>query len=60
VMAYTKAGLTPDGSSTYTLPRLVGLRRALELTLLNRVLSAREALEWGLITRVGDITKSCG
>ena len=51
-MAYTKAGLTPDGSSTYFLPRLVGLRRALELALTNRVLSAEEAVEWGLATRV--------
>lgn len=52
LMAYTKAGLTPDGSSTWSLPRLIGLRRALELTLLNRVLNAEEALEWGLVTQV--------
>ena len=51
-MAYAKIGATPDGSSSYFLPRLVGLRRALELYLTNRVLSAREALEWGLVTRV--------
>lgn len=51
-MAYTKAGLTPDGSSTYFLPRLVGLRRALDLALTNRVLSAGEAVEWGLASRV--------
>lgn len=51
-MAYTRSGLTPDGSSTYFLPRLVGLKRALELTLTNRVLSAREALELGIVTRV--------
>lgn len=51
-MAYTRAGLTPDGSSTYFLPRLAGLRRAKELTLTNRTLSAAEALEWGLINRV--------
>jgi len=51
-MAYAKIAATPDGSSSYFLPRLVGLRRALELYLTNRVLSAREALEWGLITRV--------
>ena len=51
-MAYTKAGLTPDGSSTYFLPRLVGLRRAMELALTNRVLSADEAVEWGLASRV--------
>ena len=51
-MAYAKIAATPDGSSTYYLPRLIGVRRALELYLTNRVLSAREAQEWGLITRV--------
>jgi len=50
-MAYTRVGLTPDGSSTYSLPRLVGLRRAAELMLTNRTLSAREAEQMGLITR---------
>jgi 2-(1,2-epoxy-1,2-dihydrophenyl)acetyl-CoA isomerase len=52
VMAYTAVGLSPDGSSSWFLPRAVGLRRALDLTLTNRVLSAEEALDWGLITRV--------
>lgn len=51
-MAYSNAGLTPDGSSTYHLPRLVGFRRAMELTLTNRQLSAQEAEEWGIVTRV--------
>lgn len=51
-MAYTRAGLTPDGSSTYFLPRIVGLRRAKELTLTNRTLSAQEALAWGLVNQV--------
>jgi 2-(1,2-epoxy-1,2-dihydrophenyl)acetyl-CoA isomerase len=51
-MAYTKAGLTPDGSSTYFLPRKVGLRRALELTLLNPMIGAAQAQEYGLVTRV--------
>ena len=50
--AYTAASLTPDGSSTYFLPRLVGTRRAMELMLTNRRLGATEALEWGLINRV--------
>lgn len=50
--AYTAAGLSPDGSSTYFLPRLIGLRRTQELMLTNRRLSAEEALEWGLINRV--------
>src|SRR5204863_2026884 len=52
VMAYTGVGLTPDGSSSWFLPRLIGMRRALELTFTNRVLSATEAREWGLITGV--------
>jgi len=51
-MAYTKAGLTPDGSSTYYLPRLIGMRRTQELMLTNRMLSAQEALDWGIATRV--------
>jgi 2-(1,2-epoxy-1,2-dihydrophenyl)acetyl-CoA isomerase len=51
-LAYTRAGLSPDGSSTYFLPRIVGVRRALELALTNRVLTAREALDWGIVTRV--------
>ena len=51
-MAYTKAGLSPDGSSSYYLPRLIGLRRAQELMLTNRTLTAEEALDWGLVTRL--------
>ena len=51
-MAYSRIGATPDGSSSYFLPRLIGIRRALELYLTNRVLSAAEALEWGLVNRV--------
>jgi 2-(1,2-epoxy-1,2-dihydrophenyl)acetyl-CoA isomerase len=51
-MAYTKIGLVPDGASTYFLARLVGLRRAKEMVLLNPVLSAPQALEWGLINQV--------
>jgi len=51
-MAYTAAGLSPDGSSSYYLPRLIGLRRTQELMLTNRRLSAEEALEWGLVNRV--------
>lgn len=49
---YTAAALSPDGSSTFFVPRLVGMRRAAELMLTNRMLSAEEAVEWGLITRV--------
>ena len=51
-MAYTAAGLSPDGSASYYLPRLVGLRRTQELMLNNRRLSAQEALDWGILTNV--------
>ncbi len=53
-MAYTAVGLVPDGSSTHVLPRLVGHRRAMELMLTNRRLTAGEAADWGLINRVVD------
>jgi 2-(1,2-epoxy-1,2-dihydrophenyl)acetyl-CoA isomerase len=52
VMAYTGIGLVPDGGSTWYLPRIIGLRRAIELALTNRVLSADEALSWGLVSAV--------
>ncbi len=51
-MAYTRAGLTPDGSATYSLPRLLGRRRTMELMLTNRTLTASEALAWGLVNHV--------
>ncbi|MCP4223043.1 MAG: enoyl-CoA hydratase [Actinomycetia bacterium] len=51
-MAYTRAGVTPDGTSTYFVARHIGVRRMLDLTLTNRVLSATEAESWGLVNRV--------
>ncbi len=51
-MAYTRVGLNPDGGSTYFLARIVGLRRALELTCTNRILTAAEARELGIVTIV--------
>lgn len=52
VTAYTSVGLTPDGGQSWLLPRVVGLQRALELTLTPRRLSADEAQEWGIVGRV--------
>ncbi len=51
-MAYTGIGVSPDGSSTFFLPRLVGTRRAMELILTNRVLSAAEAFDLGIVNKV--------
>ena len=54
VSAYSKAGLTPDGSSTYFLPRIIGSRRYTELVLTNKILTADEACDWGLVNKVVD------
>ncbi len=51
-MAYSRIGLSPDGGATWLLPRLVGLRRAQEMALTNRRVSAEEAAAMGLVTRV--------
>ncbi|CAN7456505.1 enoyl-CoA hydratase/isomerase family protein [Bosea sp. LjRoot237] len=51
-MAYSRIGASPDGSATYRLPRLVGERKALELTMLAEPLRAAEALALGLVNRV--------
>ena len=50
--AYSKTALTGAESTTFMLPRLVGLRRSLELLFLNPRLSAAEAREYGLVTSV--------
>jgi 2-(1,2-epoxy-1,2-dihydrophenyl)acetyl-CoA isomerase len=49
--AYSSIGLSPDGSSTWFLPRLIGRRRAMELFLSSRTLSAAEAVDLGLINQ---------
>ena len=50
--AYTRTGLTGAESSTFLLPRLIGLRRSLELVLLNPRLTAVQAQHLGLVTAV--------
>ena len=50
--AYPAIGFTPDGGLTWTLPRAVGAARARHILLTDRVLSAAEALELGLVATV--------
>ena len=50
--AYTSIGTTPDGGLSWSLPRAVGLRRALEIGLLGEPIDAQEALRLGLLTKV--------
>ncbi len=52
--AYGALGLTPDGGMSWTLPRLVGLRRAQEIILTNRRIKADEAERIGMVTRLVD------
>ena len=49
---YRQIGITPDGGGTYSLPRLVGQRRALEILLLGGRFDAAQALALGLVNRV--------
>lgn len=51
-LGYGVLGLTADGGNTWFLPRMVGMRRAQELFLLNRRLTAEEALQFGLVSRL--------
>lgn len=50
--AYTSSGLSIDGGGSFSLPRLVGFARAMEIMTFDRPISSAQALEWGLVTRV--------
>ena len=50
--AYTSNGLSIDGGGTYTLPRLVGTAKALEIAAFDEPINAEKALSWGIVTEV--------
>jgi 2-(1,2-epoxy-1,2-dihydrophenyl)acetyl-CoA isomerase len=52
--AYTSNGLCIDGGGTFTLPRLVGYARALEIAAFDEPISSDQALSWGLVTKVAE------
>lgn len=52
LQAFANIGLIPDGGATWILPRIVGFRRAMELSMMAERLPAETAAEWGLINRV--------
>lgn len=52
VGAFSKIGLIPDSGMTFTLPRLAGLGKALEIAFLGEALTAEQALQLGLVNRV--------
>ena len=49
---FTRVGLMPEFGSTYTLPRLVGVAKAMELCLTGRIFGAQEALAIGFVNKV--------
>jgi len=51
-LAYCRIGASPDGASTWTLPRSVGMKRAMEIALLGDRFGAADALAMGLLNRV--------
>lgn len=50
--AYTSSGLSIDGGGSFALPRLVGLARAMEIMAFDNPISSKQALDWGLVTKV--------
>jgi len=52
MQAYTSRGLSIDGGGTFSLPRLVGLSRALEIVAFDDIIDAKKAFSWGLVTEV--------
>jgi 2-(1,2-epoxy-1,2-dihydrophenyl)acetyl-CoA isomerase len=52
IVAHVNIGASPDGSTSYYLPRAVGVRKAKELAMLGERLGAQDALEFGLVNRV--------
>jgi 2-(1,2-epoxy-1,2-dihydrophenyl)acetyl-CoA isomerase len=52
LMAFANVGLTADSGASWTLPRLIGYGRAMEMMLLAKPVTARRALEIGMVTEV--------
>lgn len=52
IQAFVKIGLVPDSGSTWSLQRLVGTTRAMDMMITGRKVRAQEALEWGLVNAV--------
>lgn len=52
LQAFRRIGLVPDGGSTWILPRLVGVARAREMSLMGERIPAATALDWGMVNRV--------
>lgn len=49
---FIKVGLIPDGGGTWSLQRVIGQARAREMTFTGETITAKKALEWGLVNRI--------
>jgi 2-(1,2-epoxy-1,2-dihydrophenyl)acetyl-CoA isomerase len=54
LQAFVNIGLVPDGGSSWLLPRLIGVPRALQMMMLGERISAAQAADWGLIYKAVD------
>jgi 2-(1,2-epoxy-1,2-dihydrophenyl)acetyl-CoA isomerase len=62
-LAYCNIGTTPDGSSSFHLPRAIGIKRTLEMTLLGDRYTAQQMADMGLVNFVvanADLDGECG
>lgn len=51
-MAFPNVGLVPDAGGSFTLPRLIGKARAMQMMMLAERIPAAQALDWGMIYKV--------
>jgi 2-(1,2-epoxy-1,2-dihydrophenyl)acetyl-CoA isomerase len=61
-LAYCHIGITPDGSSSFHLPRAIGIKRTLEMTLLGDRYTAQQMSDMGLVNFVvpsADLDEEC-
>ena len=54
---FNNRGIVPDACSSWFLPRIVGISRALELTYSGRIIDAQEALQLNLVSSIHDSEK---
>ena len=54
LQAFVNVGLVPDAGATWLLPQLAGRARAMEMMMLGERISAEQAFEWGMISRLVD------
>lgn len=54
LQAFVNIGLVPDGGSSWLLPRLVGVPRALQMMMLGEKISGEQAADWGMVYKCVD------